>query len=282
MRRVRVRVLWGIRRQPNTFNKPISSNLDRNPPVPILAHLLLTAGNLIGVKCGRTYSQGVFRLGHCYYLSVIGADLYSGGAVLSPLLIARRVTHAAYQQTTDGGGEPPRTERTKLSFAFAACARKLKGLFFPIGCAHKILTEILMTRVLSLCFRMLLKSASLILLVCLLIKSTAARIGEFDAAMHFDLFVSSAFLMLIAFVWLGLRGLSAQRRSSLSALVAVLWVHKCWFERAGIVHELGICSQLNANCVCGKTLQWKDLAFQRVANFCSQGFLLVEKWGYAF
>jgi hypothetical protein len=45
----------------------------------------------------------------------------------------------------------------------------------------------------SFCFRMLLKSASLILLVCLLIKSTAARIGEFDAAMHFDLFVSSAF-----------------------------------------------------------------------------------------
>jgi hypothetical protein len=26
----------------------------------------------------------------------------------------------------------------------------------------------------------------------------------------------------------------------------------------------GICSQLNANCVCGKTLEWKDLAFQRV------------------
>jgi hypothetical protein len=68
-----------------------------------------------------------------------------------------------------------------------------------------------------LCFRMLLKSASLILLVCLLIKSTAARIGEFDAAMHFDLFVSSAFFNAhsVCVTW-------APGAQSSSALVTVL------------------------------------------------------------
>lgn len=129
----RVRVLWGIRRHPNTFNKPISSTeILLFPSLPTFT--FLTAGNLIGVKCGRTYSQGVFRLGHCYYLSVIGADLYSGGGPLA-LLIARRVTHAAYQQTTDRGGEP--TERNSPLLSVSLRARKLKGPFFPSAARRK-------------------------------------------------------------------------------------------------------------------------------------------------
>jgi hypothetical protein len=108
-----------------------------------------------------------------------------------------------------------------------------------------------------LCFRMLLKSASLILLVSLLIKSTAARIGEFDA-MHFDLFVSSAFLMLSFCMAPGAQRCSSLcNRRAVSAQVLILeQVHE-------LSQENGICSQLNANCVCGKTLEWKDLAFQR-------------------
>lgn len=117
----------------NTFNKPISqTEILLFPSLPIY---FWQPGNLIGVKCGRTYSQSVFRLGHCYYLSVIGADLYSGGGPLS-LLIARRVTHDAYQQT---GAQRRRKTRNPL---LAPClrARKLKGRFFP-SAAQKIPVE---------------------------------------------------------------------------------------------------------------------------------------------